>query len=59
MSQRFTCSECHRRVPWSQGADDDMPGACDECWGKAHEEVERLSNLERALAAGAKRRCTP
>jgi len=34
--QTFTCDVCKRRVPWSQGAADDMPEACDDCWCKAH-----------------------
>ena len=34
----FLCDSCSRLVPWSLGADDDMPGACDDCWSKAHAE---------------------
>lgn len=34
--RKFKCSVCKRRVPWSKGAADDMPGACDDCWCKAH-----------------------
>ncbi len=34
--QTFTCCVCKRSVPWSQGAADDMPEACDDCWCEAH-----------------------
>ena len=32
----FCCAGCEQWVPWSKGADDDMPGHCDDCWAKAH-----------------------
>lgn len=33
----FVCSECQRETPNSEGAADDMPEACDDCWFKAHD----------------------
>jgi hypothetical protein len=32
----YVCAVCRRTVPWSNGADDDMPDACDDCWAAAH-----------------------
>ncbi len=32
----FRCAGCGRRVPWSEGAGDDMPEHCDDCWATAH-----------------------
>jgi hypothetical protein len=33
----YVCWSCMRRVPWENGAGDDMGDACDECWAEAHE----------------------
>ena len=30
--ERFVCHRCERAVSWEQGAADDAPGLCDECW---------------------------
>lgn len=32
----YKCVGCNRWVPWSNGAADDMPNHCDDCWSKAH-----------------------
>lgn len=34
--ETFKCYACKRRVPWSFGADDDLPDFCDHCWFAAH-----------------------
>jgi hypothetical protein len=34
--ETWVCWMCFRRVPWSNGAADDMPDLCDECWSAAH-----------------------
>jgi hypothetical protein len=34
--QHFTCNVCGRSHCWCTGGHDDMPGACDYCWAKAH-----------------------
>jgi len=28
----FKCAECKRNVCWCQGADDDYPELCSDCW---------------------------
>lgn len=30
----FCCAACQLDVPWSQGAADEHPDLCNECWGK-------------------------
>lgn len=32
----WQCLWCRLWVPWSNGAGDDMPEVCDECWSVAH-----------------------
>lgn len=32
----YECNVCFRDVPWCFGCNDDMPAACDDCWGEAH-----------------------
>jgi len=32
----FECYRCHRLVPWCQGAADDFPDWCDDCWADYH-----------------------
>jgi len=32
----FRCEGCGRLVPWSEGASDDMPEHCDDCWALEH-----------------------
>lgn len=32
----YRCEGCDRLVPWSNGAADDMPDHCDDCWAQAH-----------------------
>lgn len=34
--ETFKCAGCGKDKPWSQGASDDMPEHCDECWSAAH-----------------------
>lgn len=34
--ETYVCPWCGRRVPWENGAGDDMPEACDQCWAIAH-----------------------
>lgn len=34
--QTYVCPWCGRRRPWEDGAADDMPEACDDCWSSAH-----------------------
>jgi hypothetical protein len=38
--ETFYCDMCLREVPWSEGADDDMPKSCDDCWALMHEDEE-------------------
>lgn len=33
------CPGCQRPIPAREGAADDMPDHCDQCWAKAHETV--------------------
>jgi hypothetical protein len=35
--RRYKCMGCKRVRPWSDGAADDMPNHCDECWLAARE----------------------
>ena len=34
----FRCDVCGRDMPWCFACDDDLPGACDDCWSAAHRE---------------------
>lgn len=34
----FLCPHCACWCPWGLGAADDMPEACDPCWGERHAE---------------------
>lgn len=34
--ETYVCPWCGRRVPWTDGAADGMPEACDGCWAEAH-----------------------
>ncbi|WP_198013013.1 hypothetical protein [Lyngbya sp. PCC 8106] len=31
--ETFTCCYCQKIVPYCCGAADDLPDACDDCWG--------------------------
>ena len=33
---RWTCDGCKRQVPLCNGADDEAPGLCDQCWDERH-----------------------
>lgn len=46
--RRFRCDTCARMVSWAEGADDDMPGACADCWFKAHLANRALASTEGA-----------
>jgi hypothetical protein len=39
--ETFDCSGCGRKTPNCRGAADDMPEACDDCWGEAHKDETR------------------
>lgn len=30
--ETFRCSKCKQLYPWCQGADDNHPDRCDQCW---------------------------
>lgn len=34
----YVCAGCKKEVPWENGAADDMPNHCDDCWAEAHKE---------------------
>lgn len=34
--ETYVCAGCGKTRPWCDGAADDMPDHCDECWDKAH-----------------------
>lgn len=36
LPQIFRCATCRRDVPACNGAADDMPNDCDDCWNNAH-----------------------
>lgn len=37
--ETYICRGCLKRVAWSNGAADDMPFDCDECWCAAHNKI--------------------
>ncbi len=39
----YTCVGCQQVTPWENGASDDMPDHCDECWGKAHATLDKTA----------------
>jgi hypothetical protein len=48
----FDCDVCHRAVPWCMGAEDDMPGACSECYYRAHERSDAFVGVPQAVPSG-------
>jgi len=42
--QTFVCAMCQRTACYCQGAADDMPDVCDECWCDAHSSFVVISN---------------
>lgn len=33
----YRCFKCGKYKPWSEGAADDLPFYCDDCWAEEHE----------------------
>lgn len=53
----FVCCRCQRLACWSRGAADDMPGACDDCWSKAHALDDPLLDTAQTSDADAAEAC--
>lgn len=54
-NRTYVCAGCLKRVPWSNGAADDMPYHCDECWAKAHNDDRKKDMTLSALLAEGRR----
>lgn len=50
----FTCANCKRTVPWSDGSDDDGPDVCSDCWFAA----QSTAVGDRAVHDGQTYECT-
>jgi len=46
----YWCPGCRSYVPWSDGADDDRPELCDNCWGRNHKQGGTTMKSEKIRA---------